>query len=237
MSNYLSSLTRSQLENLRIFLAQELQGKSKILIKGIFAPRHTSLYPRSIEHFLFVFPYLKSQSRMCYNATGHVGVDQFVWCHRIVVTRATLLWLLPWERNLPFYAYPSFTPLSLSSSSSSSQSILDALPHELFQFDTPPVLQIAYRIIGFCQAAVWFLYNKTSWEKEEKFRKNHRVYLYYESNRLHLIPFPFSRSSRCGIFRKDTCRLQHRCRLGGGIDARWIYASDYILQLVDGVNS
>lgn len=125
----------------------------------------------------------------------------------------------PLRTKSPFLRLSLFHPsLSLSSSSSSSQSILDALPHELFQFDTPPVLQIAYRIIGFCQAAVWFLYNKTSWEKEEKFRKNRRVYLYYESNRLHLIPFPFSRSSRCGIFRKDTCRLQHRCRLGGGID-------------------
>lgn len=213
------SIATRKSENLRIFLAQELQGKSKILIKGIFAPRHTSLYPRSIEHFLFVFPYLRSQSRMCYNATGHVGVDQFVWCHRIVVTRATLLWLLPWERNLPFYAYPSFTPplsLSLPPLLSSSQSILDARIIPIRYALGLPFCK-SPRIIGFCQATVWFLYNKTSWEKEEKYRKNHRVYLYCESIRLHLIPFPFL-DHRADVEYFEKIHVQHRCRPGGGID-------------------
>lgn len=143
------SIATRKSENLRIFLAQELEGKSKILIKGIFAPRHTSLYPRSIEHFLFVFSYLRSQSRMlgvCYNATGHVGVDQFVWCHRIVVTRATLLWLLPWERNLPFYAYPSFTPPPLSLFLLFSPLRSPSSTHELFQFDTRSASRFANRL-------------------------------------------------------------------------------------------
>lgn len=126
-----SILIEASKSNICLCLFSSLAQKSRNLSIYWFmlAPRYYSWSIQDRSSISSLSSLIYDRNRGCsvyYNATGHVGEDQFVWCRRIV-TRATLLWLLPWERNLPFYGYPSF------SASSSSQSIL-----ELFQFDTHP---------------------------------------------------------------------------------------------------
>lgn len=125
----------------------------------------------------------------------------------------------PLRTKSPFLRLSLFHPppsLSLPPLLSSSQSILDARIIPIRYALGLPFCK-SPRIIGFCQATVWFLYNKTSWEKEEKYRKNHRVYLYCESNCLHLIPFPFL-DHRADVEYFEKIHVQHRCRPGGRID-------------------